>query len=337
MAKVTCAISGLTFTVPYLECIVIPHTCGYMHPIFAAPYKHLYKVYSAHCKGRLTPTDSYLLFLAFMHATDKVDWECPVSLDPNALETMQLIESLLPDLIRMLEQTDAILHPSFSQPSLRVTYETAGLAHISGWIEAWSDNIAFFYTGRANLDEMDKLKKIENRLSYLILSGKEPAKYAGVIADWADKTASFPPERATLYKETICSCFSINKMFNTPLELLKEIKEFCEINIPVGSIHFHSLMQVLKDGIGRHLDYLGGSSLATGYTLLPSCEVETSTLEAEKKNTEQLVSIAASAPSKRPVAGDYATSLEFLRAKLAYSVAAQAQSKQALKVAGKEV
>ena len=37
-------------------------------------------------------------------------------------------------------------------------------------------------------------------------------------------------------------------------------------------------------------------------------------IKAEEKNTEQLASIAATAPSKKPVQADYATSLEFLRA-----------------------
>ena len=41
----------------------------------------------------------------------------------------------------------------------------------------------------------------------------------------------------------------MTKMFNTPLVLLKEIKDYCECNIEAGSIHFHTLIQVLQEGI----------------------------------------------------------------------------------------
>lgn len=319
MARITCAISGIRFNCSYLEGITIPHTEGYFHPIFALPYTQLHHLYSKHCKGELTSNDSYLLFMAFIHSSGKVEWVHPSTCNPNDANTKKLIENNLAQLIQVLEHTGIIRHPSFKQPSFRVTYENADLRQISNWIKEWADNIEVFRSGKADMRQQEDLQKVENRLSYLILSGEKPERFSHVIASWANQAAEFPEDKAELYMKTIRSCFNINKMFNTPLSLLKEIKEYCESNIEVGSIHFHTLSHVIKEGISRHVDYLGGSSLALGYTLLPSLSEKGK--EAELKNAAEIATLASKAPATAPQEKDYSTSLEFLRAKLAYRVA----------------
>jgi len=44
MARIICAISGVTFTTSFFEepTLAIPHTAGYFHPIFAASYSQLH-------------------------------------------------------------------------------------------------------------------------------------------------------------------------------------------------------------------------------------------------------------------------------------------------------
>lgn len=322
MARVTCAISGIRFDCSYFEHLNIPHTEGFVHPIFATSHKQLHYLYTAHCKGQLTSNDSYLLFMAFLHSSNKIKWLHPAACNPNELHTKQLIENNLAQLVAVLEKTAVIRHPHFVQPSFNVTYENCALDQIKNWIKAWDNNIRDFYTGKIDDRTRNELQLVENRLSKLILSGEDPKTFSHVVANWADKAASFPPELADSYKEVISSCFSINKMFNTPLPLLKEIKDYCECNIEVGSIHFHTLSQVLNEGISRHIDYLGGSSLALGYTLLtPTTGANAG---AELKNSAELVTLAAKAPSNEPIAADYPTSLAFLRARLAYRVATTA-------------
>lgn len=319
MATITCAISGIKFKCSHLESSNISYTEGYFHPIFALPYIQLHHLYTRHCKGELTSNDSYLLFIAFLHSSGKIEWKHPAICNPNEIITKKLIENNLAQLIRVLEQTGIICHPSFKQPSFRVNYENASLKQIPNYIKAWEDNIEDFRTGRANIKEQEDLQKAENKLSYLILSGEKPEKFSHVIASWANQAGEFPTDKAELYMRTIRSCFNTTKMFNTPLALLKEIKEFCETNIEAGSIHFHTLSQVLKEGIHRHIDYLGGSSLALGYTLLPALGVKGK--EAELKNTAELATVVANAPTEAPKEKDYPDSLSLLKAKLAYRVA----------------
>ena len=320
MAKVTCAISGVPYTTDYLANLTVPHTEGMVHPIFSVQRPILYKLYTQHCKGQLTPTDSYLLFLAFFHSSGQVTWRYPASLSPTALSTQVLIENTFASLIRVLEQSDLISHPSFEQPSFAVYHENSSLKYLPNWILAWERNISHFYSFKSSQDDLDKLQKLENKLSYHILSGEDPQKYAGVIANWASRAGEFNASDAVLWKETIKNCFSPTKMFNTPLTLLKEIKEHIELNIEVGSIHFHTLYEVINEGIAKHKDFLGGSDL--GYTLLPTLD---SLRDAPaQRGVAELATLIANAPEKPPVSTDYNSSVDFLRARLAYKVAQQA-------------
>lgn len=319
MAKITCAISGLKFTTSAFDTLSIPHTSGYYHPIFAASYTQLHQYYTKHCKGLLTPNDSYLLFLAFLHASDKIEWIVPVALSPNNSGTKRLIQNSLAQLIRVLEKTAIIRHPSFKQPSFKVTPEGNHLEQIPNWIQAWDDNIYLFYNEKATEKEQHDLILIENRLSRLILSGEKPERYSHVIASWASQAAIFPPHKDEYWQRTIRSCFNIDKMFNTPLKDLKEIKDFIECNIEAGSIHFHTLCHVLNEGISRHMDYLGGSSLALGYELLPA---RTPAQKAKEEIGENKIKeITEKAPEKEPVVTDYPDFVTYLQAKLAYRVA----------------
>ncbi len=325
MTRSTCAISGLKFATSYFDSLVIPHTEGYVHPIFACERVKLYPYYTDHCLGKLTTTDSYLLFLAFLHSSELVTWEYPASCNPQAQSTKALIEHNLTQLVAILEKTDLIQHPQFSQPKVKVYFDNSNLLQLPNWIVTWEDNIRDFYSKKADTIELEALQHLENKLTTHIYSSNPPEKYARVIADWACKAGDFPIQHAVLWKETIRSCFSITKMFNTPLPLLKEIKDYIECNIPVGSIHFTAVYDVIKEGIAKHEDYLGGSSLALGYTLLPSLDsTGKSTIaasQAELKGSAEVATIAANASERPPVRLDYPDTLSFLKAKLAYRVA----------------
>ena len=323
MARVTCAISGIHFDVSYLETTHIPHSVGYYHPVFTIPITKLYQLYYQHTRNNLSPTDSYLLFCAFLHNTKQVDWQHPASLNPHEARTKKLIQNNLAQLIKVTEKTSIIQHPSFTQPSFVVSYDNCQLDQIGNWIIAWEENLILFNTKLADQYTRKSLQEIENRLSAMVDTGVPLDKLAGIVADWASQAAEFPHDKDDLYKKVIRSCFNSTKMFNTPLATIKEVKEFCECNIQAGSVHFHTLCEILKEGIHRHVDYLGGSPLALGYTLLPVSGTPSSRAELEVKNQAELLAIAAGAPLEPPVVSEYPDSLSFLKAKLAYRVALQ--------------
>jgi len=251
MANIRCAISGIRFTCSFLDDISIPHTQGYYHPVFAVSYTNLHHLYTRHCRGELNTRDSYLLFMAFIHSSEKVVWNTPATIDPTSDKTRALIENNIHQLITVLEKTALIRHPSFSQPMFSLNLQNSNLYEIPNWIKAWEQNIERFNQGAIADRYRDDLQKVENNLSKLILSGEKPENFSHIVANWASLAGCFPQEHNELWKRTIRSCFNSERMFKTPLVLIKEIKEFCESNIEVGSIHFHTLVHILKEGINR--------------------------------------------------------------------------------------
>lgn len=321
----TCAISGIVFKTdfsPDIPNIHIPHTTGYYHPIFTLDYLQLHTLYSEHTKNKLDPTSSYLLFLAFLNSTSKIRWNAPIRANPEAPETKSFLENNFHKLLSVIAKTDSIQRVSFSQPEFSITKNNNTLQSIPAFLLAWQDNIDDFLSLSALARDRANIIEAENKLSKLILSGEPTSNYTHVIADWADIAGEFPPESKELWKKTIRACFNKNKMFNTSLTLLKEIKTYCEINIEVGSIHFHSLMQALNEGITNNINYLGGVTANTAANMLPDMitSKEISKENSISKDAEALEAIKAKAPDKPPVRSDYKTNLEFIKAKLAYRV-----------------
>jgi len=321
MASITCAISGIRFAMAGLEGISIPASTGYYHPVFTLSQPVLYRLYYQHTRNQLSSIDSYLLFCAFLHATGQVDWQAPATCIPGDARTKRLIGNNLAQLISVYEKTAIIKHPSFKQPSFVVSYDNGSLEQVHNWILAWHENLVQFNVSRATYAQQRDLARIEADLEAKLAAGIPLEKLPAIVANWASQTAEFPLAKDESYQRVIRSCFNSTKMFNTPLPLIKEVQEYCFANIEPGSIHFHTLCEILKQGASRHLDYLGGSSLALGYTLLDTASQSGEQRAGNLKTAAELTTIASKAPLEAPVQGDYPSKLAYLKARLAYRVA----------------
>lgn len=319
MSKITCAISGITYS-----CDHVPLTLNSQelaHPIFYTTQKRLLQLYRRYHNSTLTDTDSYLLFLALLHSTDSVTFAAPCSLDPTGMQTAQLIASNIRQLIEVIWQTNAIIHPRFKQPSYILRSNTADLSTIHNWIKSWHKNIELFKLGEATAREQEQLVHAENKLLLIIRRGINDSVLANTTANWAAMAANFPSDKQELWKKTIRSCFNEKVMFNTPRILILEIKHYCEDNIMVGSSHFHTLMEILRTGYKNHIDYLG---LDTLESLTDSAAKKgyntTFTLCPEGVSKEEIATKLAieQAPKKLPVRTDYPDLLSYVRAKSKY-------------------
>jgi len=326
-ARVRCAISGISFEVAHLGILSIPVTTGYYHPVFCASYTDLHKLYTAHCAGDLTSTESYLVFLAFLHSSGKVQWNTHCSLNPLDANTVRYVENNMAQLLEVIEKSACITHPEFIQPVYVVNKDNSDLATLKGWMQAWKHNTNDFVTDRRQLIKtmqvQQELQAVEDKLSRLILAGEKPEKCAATIANWADKAAIFPEDKAEGFKLIIRSCFNVDKMFKTPLADIKEVKEYCELNIVAGSIHFHALFEALRAGIKGHTDYLGGSTLALGYKILVDTQIAPSNpnnaaVPEESNLLEEALTGTPDSIGLPPKREDYASGLEHLKARLAY-------------------
>ena len=305
MAKLLCPISGIRYS-----CEHLPLTTSYPHPIFTLSYPKLLELYAKHVAGHLTPTDNYLLFLAYLNSIDSLHWRVPCSLVPTATSTQALVYNNMAQLISVLEKTLTITLPSFKQPGFVITPETSDLGNISIYIKAWQKNIdamnSFYKQERID----KKLKEVEDKLQYLIFAG-EGQLSANKLAVWADLAGTFPSKHREQYQKIIRSCYNQDKMFALKLSTIEEVKDFCLESIMPGSIFLHKLIEVLNHGIELNKSYLG-------YTIL-----DTDTLN--NKESEELAILIAKAPEKEPTREDYTNSVEYLKAKLRYQVAARSK------------
>ena len=310
MAKIICGISDIPLTIPH-----VPMTLSrreYNHPIFYLPQRKLLGLYTTYTKGHLSDIDSYLLFLALLKSTDAVEFVVPALITTS---TPHIIAATIGQLVNVIWSTNAIRHPSFKQPRFFLRADTANLDNIKIWIASWQGNIDNFKQGINTESDIRKLKKVEDKLSKLIFTPEAgETRLASAVAEWADKAACFPTAKRDAWKLIIRKCYNLNAMFSTPKKDIIEIKCFCEENLEIGSIHYHTLMKTLRTGIANHNDFLGlgvfDSKDDSSYTLL------TTDNTIEEAATLSLIS---KAPAEEPVETEFnGNKLAYLRAKMAY-------------------
>ena len=307
MAKLLCPISGIRYS-----CEHLPLHTTYIHPIFSVPYKRLLPLYQKDIAGHLTPTDNYLLFLAYLNTIDALEWRTACSLVPTAADTQALVYNNMAQLLAVLEKTVAITIPSFKQPGFIIDAATADLANIHVYIEAWQKNIYNLETGYKQERINRKLKEVEDKLQYLIMAGEDQLS-ANKLAVWADLAGTFPSVQREQFQKIIRSCYNQDKMFALKLSSIEEVKDFCLENIMPGSIYLHKLVETLNNGIELNKSYLG-------YTILDTTAIGS-------QESEEIAILVAKAPEKKPEPEDYTSRIEYIKAKLRYQVAASTRSK----------
>lgn len=327
MAKVTCTISGIKMEMPEFSKLHINHTVGYIHPIFVANKKQLMALYKLYAKGECTAKESYLLFLALIHSTGKVKWNATVTLDWNSKSGQAFIANTINRLVNSLEKTSVIQHPKFKQPRFVVNMYNSDLSTIHNWVRAWRDNIEAFIANRISLDQHAKLVKVQNKLTHMILTDTSSPTYVTVLSEWAAMASNFPKEKEEEWKKAIRYCFNPKKIFSVNSSTLKEIKEHCETNLELDSIHYSEVMDCLKEGINNQINILGSSlldldaqvSLSMNEDSLAKAKLAKASIEKEEKLIGNIVS---NAPTKEPVESDYPNKAAYIKAKVAYKIAA---------------
>jgi hypothetical protein len=326
--QILCAYSSITFNVEHFPGTLSSRES--YHPIFDMPQKRLLSNLGKWSSGGLTPTDSYLLFLAVLRSTDLVDFRVPAIRTPT---TDAIIAQNMESLCRTVIKLKSVSNPAVVFPHYVISPDTRSLDNVRYWIENWQDSYDAFVAGRVRdiegRDEWKRLVTREAALQRLIKNPHRPiASYAAQIADWASIAGSFP-DHGTIpspfsgmqitvsdyWKELIVLCASETKLFGIPQKDLVELRDHCEEHIPVGSIYSNALFKIIRHALDRQQSFLGLGDFditRSTYQLLESTDdVEAANLSA---------SIQA-APLEEPRQEQYATKFEFLRAKLRYQLA----------------
>lgn len=334
--QILCAYSSISFT-----CEHFPGTLSSResyHPVFDMPQKRLLSNLGKWASSGLTPTDSYLLFLAILRSTDLVNFRVPAI---RTEHTDAVIAQNMEALCRTVIKLNSVANPAVCFPHYVISPDTRTLDNVRYWIENWQDSYEGFVAGRIkdieDREEWRKLNLREAALQRLIKNPHRPiASYAGQIADWASIAGTFPAtgtvqspfssQQITIsdyWKNLIELCASETKLFSIPRDDLQELLEHCEEHIPAGSIYSNALFKIIRHAMDRQKSFLGLGDLDITRS---TYEILTSTDNVEEANMRASIQAA---PVEEPRIEQYATKFEFMRAKLRFQMARKYGTKPA--------
>ena len=327
--KILCSLSSIEFSCEHFPGSLYSREAH--HPVFQVPQKKLLSYLGKWSQGHLTPTDSYLLFLALLRSTDLVEFRVPAI---RTQTTDALVASYMEALAKCVSKINSVTNPSAAFPHYVISQDTRGLENISAWIENWESAYQDFRDGYRSAHDSAKLISREAALERLIKNPHRPiSSYASQIADWAAVAGSFPVFTLVspfsgfkvscleYWKVLIAKCAHEESIFSIRRKDLEELLEHCEEFIPVGSIYSNALFKILRHALERQRNYLGLGDLdlsrGTYEIIRDRSDVESANLSA----------MVQSAPAHAPTPGEYPDKLSYLRAKMRWELSQKA-SKQ---------
>lgn len=326
MAKLTCSKSGVIFQCEHMPLAF--GTSNYTHPMFHVQQKKLLSLSGQWAARKLSPVESYLLYLALLDSTELIQWRTHAQYTHH---TDSIVESNMENLIKIIGKINLITHPHFTLPSFAISPDTANLSNSHHWIQSWIQNYTDWYESYKDSRRLESLReKLEARetaLQRLINSQTPTSKYATILADWAAIAGEFPTfmmehpvthfsiECSEYWKQIIRACGDDDRIWQYPEADIIELIEHCVDNIQHGNTYAHTLMKWMRDGLERRKNYcgFGEETSSTKFTIVSS---STSTYEI---NRAVLISTA---PTEEPLKHQYPTHFAWLRAWTKWKVAA---------------
>ena len=320
--KILCSYSSIEFNVEHFPGTF--YSKEICHPIFYLPQKRLLSYTAKWAGGELTPTDSYLLFLAILKSSDRVEFRVPVFQTPF---TPSLIAQNMEYLVRTVIKLNTVSTPASIFPSFVISQDTKFLSNVKYWIQNWEEAYNDFASGKAREYDDRKLIHRESALERMIKNPHKPiSAYANQIAEWAIQAGDFPDflvespwtktkiTYADFSKQIITKCAKEESIFSIPRKDIEELLEHCETNISIGSIYGHALFKILKVALDKHKNFLGLGDIDIGSTTYQFLDSDDS---VESANIKAMID---SAPPELPKPEQYPNKLAYLRAKMRWDM-----------------
>lgn len=325
--KILCGISGIEFTCEHFPASLTSREIS--HPIFSIPQKKLLSYTGKWAAGELTPTDSYLMFLAILNSSELVEFRMPVF---RTHETDSIVAQNMESLVRTIIKLNTVTNPSVIFPRYAVTPDTKTLSNVKYWIENWASSYKDFIDGYRKESASARLISREAALERMIKNPHLPiSAYASKIADWAAVAGDFPHFNVTspfsklpvklsdYWKDIIIRCTKEESVYAVPQADIEELLEHCETNISIGTIYSNALFTVLRKAVEKQRNFLGlgDMDLSKGkYQFLTESDT------VESANIKALID---SAPEEEPTASQYPTKFAYIKAKMRWQLAQEAK------------
>lgn len=325
--KILCSLSGLEFSCDYFPGTF--YSKETYHPIFNLSQHRLLSYAGKWAAGELTPNDSYLLFLAILRSTGRVEFRTPVFRNEM---TNSIIAQNMEHLMKITTKINTIVNPAVVFPKYVISADTRMLSNVRYWLDNWYSCYAEFQSGKIKDWDNRKLLARENALERLIKNPHKSLKeIAPQIAEWAATASEFPTgsvpspwkagEQITIdsyWKQIIVKCAGDFGMLGIPKIDVADLLEHCEVNIPIGTIFSNALFKILRGALERQKNFLGFDVDASTpkFTFLGDAPTATDDVE-----TANLKLIVGRATIEEPQRKDYANSFLYLKAKVAWDMA----------------
>lgn len=325
--RILCAYSGVDFNVEHFPAFLTSREA--YHPIFNLPQKKLISYLRKWSAQELTPTDSYLLFLAVLKSTDLVDFRLPAI---RSERTDSIIAQNMERLMNIVIRINTVSNPGTCFPHFVISAETRNLDNIKYWIQNWNDSYDDFQSGRANDYDTRKLVQREAALERMIKNPYKPEQETAYgISEWAAAAGEFPVfetinrfnERkmplADYWKQIIVHAANPEKVFSINRQDLEELIEHCETNIDYGSIFSSALYKILRKALEKQKNFLGLGDLNFGR---PSYMILSSTDNVEDANIRVMIDSAPLIePSRASFENTPAGKFAYMKAKMQFDMA----------------
>lgn len=325
MSRILCAYSGVTFQCEHLPLSLTSREIS--HPLFHLSKKKLLSLAGQWSVGKLTPTESYLTYLALLNSTDLIEWRCPATYTSS---TPQIVANNMEQLIHIIGRIDVIKHPSFSLPHFAISPDTCTLDNSYHWIQIWNQCYNDWYDNiKDHSNDQDLIRREASLQKLLKSSHKSIEDYPRILANWARIACDFPTfqtsvrgtrmELADYWEEIIIKCAKESAIFQIPEADLIEVIEHCEEQLQdEGSIYAIALMRYLRKGREFQTNYAGLGDIDLASTSRTSYRILKPTESAEDANIQNMIDIA---PKSEPVRKDYPDLVSYIKAKARWNMA----------------
>jgi len=321
--KITCSISSIEFSVEHFPGSLSSREVH--HPVFSMPQKKLLSYLGKWASSELTPTDSYLLFLAILNSSELVEFRVPAIRTSN---TDSIIAQSMEHLAKCVSRINAVTNPAVTFPRYVISPDTKSLENVKHWIENWNQSYQDFKDGYSKQEDSRKLIVRETALERLIKNPHLPVSaYASKIAEWAAVAGSFPTyntispfsglriSMSDYWKDIISKVSREESIFSVPQVDIEDLLEHCEQNISIGTIYSNALFKVLRHAITKQKNFLGLGDMDLSkakYQILSGDDT------TESANIKAMID---SAPESEPSLDQYPNKIAYLKAKLRWQMA----------------
>lgn len=335
--RLICAYSGVEFSTTYFGGIK-----GYtsVHPIFELPTKLLLNRIPEFYNPATPREERRLHFLALLNSSGLIEWRSfAAPSDQTVLQHFDALYKCLTwlDLYHYDAKASKRTGPAF--PKFAITPETKSLSNIKYWIQCWNDARTEYDSGSRKESINKRILRREAALQKLIMdSSKNPEQFAWTLAQWAADSTDFPTnQRVRLRKadksdpdsqdvvvtlrdywiDILCN----KNIYEVREEDLISLEAYLTDNLEHGSIYAFNVLELVRGKLKKQKASLGFGDIFSPEELERINSSAFSIIPTDTVEQANILALASTAPTREPSKRDYATNVEYLKARAKWQIA----------------